>query len=332
MAMDWKILGHDWAVQTLAEHILRKKVRHAYLFTGPQGVGRRTLALRFAQALNCTQTKNPAQPCGVCRACTLIERMQHPDLVVVQSEQPGAQLKIDQVRELQHALSLAPYEALYRVAICLRFEEANPHTMNALLKTLEEPPAQVIILLTASNEELLLPTISSRCEIIRLRPLSIEQTSQGLQNLWDLPVEQASLLAHISGGRPGYARFLSLEPAALEQRRTALDNLSNLLSATRVERFYFVEKNYKDTAAIHVLLQVWLSFWRDVLITTTQAKISIQNFDREPEIQYLAQSFGMSKAKSMIDTLDRTISLLEKNVNPRLALEVLMLDLPFTNS
>ena len=203
MLMNWNILGHEWAVDLLKEHVARQDVRHAYLFTGPQGVGRRTLALRLAQALNCLQPPAPGEACYACRICVQTEKMQQPDLSVVQSERIGGTLKVEQIRELQHDLALHPYEARYRVAALLRFEEAHPSAMNALLKTLEEPGPQVVIVLTAESAERLLPTIVSRCEILRLKPLPLEVVDQGLQNLWGLPAEKARLLAHLSGGRPG---------------------------------------------------------------------------------------------------------------------------------
>ncbi len=133
--MHWDMLGHEWAVNLLREHVAQGNFRHAYLITGPQGVGRRTLALRFAQALNCPQPLSPGEPCRTCRTCTQIENMQHPDLAIVQAERAGSVLKVDQVRELLPSLSLAPYQANYRVALFLRFEEANQNAANALLKT-----------------------------------------------------------------------------------------------------------------------------------------------------------------------------------------------------
>src|SRR5574342_647685 len=138
--MPWDLLGHEWAARLLTEHIAGGRLRHAYLFTGPRGVGRRTLALRLAQAVNCLQPPAPGVPCGACSACVRMERMQHPDLAVIQAETEGGVLKVEGVRDLQHSLSLAPYEARYRIALLLRFEEANPSAANALLKTLEEPP------------------------------------------------------------------------------------------------------------------------------------------------------------------------------------------------
>jgi DNA polymerase III subunit delta' len=133
---NWDLLGHGWAIQLLKEHIIKQRMRHAYLLTGPAGVGRRTLALRFAQALNCPQPAASGVPCRSCRTCRLLENSQHPDLAVVQAEQVEGTLKVDQVRELQRSLALSPYEAKYRIALLLRFEEAHPSAANALLKTL----------------------------------------------------------------------------------------------------------------------------------------------------------------------------------------------------
>jgi len=329
--MNWNMLGHEWAVNLLQKQIANGKHRHAYLFTGPAGIGRRTLALRMAQALNCPQPTNPGIPCRSCRSCVLIERMQHPDLSIVAAESIGGTLKVDQIRELQHSLSLAPYEARFRIALLLRFEEAHRSAANALLKTLEEPPPNVILFITAESVESLPATIVSRCEVIRLRPLTREQVQEGLQSAWGVPPEQAKLLAHLSEGRPGYAIRLHQLPEILKQRQAYLDDHHQLLGSDRIERFAYAQRLAKEKEKLPEALRIWLSFWRDVLLFSSNAAVPLTNPDQIDRISELAEHTGMDTAYRMISAIQRTSELLGKNVNARLAAEVLMLDMPRIN-
>ena len=322
------MIGHQWAVDLLAAHVAHGRERHAYLITGPQGVGRRTLALRFAQGLNCLKPPTPGQPCRKCSACKRFEVMQHPDLMVVEAEHEGEVLRIDQVRELQHTLSLSPYEARYRVALILRFEEAHTSAANAMLKTLEEPPPQVVVILTAKSVESLLPTIASRCEVIRLRPLPLNETSRGLQVIKGIPQENADKLAHISGGRPGYAIRLFEQPKLLEQRQSFVEELVQLLACSRGERFAFASGRVKDREELRSELQVWLTFWRDVLICATGIPDTITNQDYLTPLKSLANDIGLNKAQFYVRAVESTMDRIDRNVNSRLALEVLLMDFP----
>jgi DNA polymerase-3 subunit delta' len=326
--MNWNLLGHEWAVSLLKEHVAHNRLRHAYLVAGPPGIGRRTLALHLAQALNCPQPVAPGEPCGACLTCQQIERMQYPDLTVTQAEQRGGTLRVDQVRELQHSLSLAPYSGLYRVALLLHFEEARASAQNALLKTLEEPAPQVVLALTAESPEALLPTIVSRCEVLRLRPLKVDLVSAGLQERWGVPAEQAVLLAHISGGRPGYALRLYQQPELLEQRQAWLEALQQMLGASRVQKFAFADSIYKDKDSARLLLLTWLTFWRDVLLRASGAAAPLTNPDWSSAIEAAAGRYGLQAAHGAAAAVERTLGCLEGNVNTRLALEVLLLDLP----
>ncbi|HSB64934.1 MAG TPA: DNA polymerase III subunit delta' [Anaerolineales bacterium] len=321
------MVGHAWAVDLLAEHIAHGRERHAYLFTGPQGVGKRTLALRFAQGLNCTNPIAPGQPCRKCSTCKRIEAMQHPDLHLIQAEHEGEVLRIDQVRELQHSLALSPFEARYRVALILRFEEAHAGAANAMLKTLEEPPAQVIVILTANSSESLLPTIVSRCEVIRLRPLSLPETSQGLQTIKGMAPETAEQLAHISAGRPGYALRLFSHPELLERRRSFIEDMLQLLANSRRERFAFAFTHLANRDDLRRELQTWLTFWRDVLIYASGVNEGITNLDFSASLKQLATVVGM-KAQFYVASVERTMDQIDRNVNSRLALEVLLMDFP----
>lgn len=333
MADNWNLLGHEWAVDMLRQHAAHDEIRHAYLFCGPPGLGRRTLALRLAQALNCTKPLAPGVPCGLCRDCKQIDAMQHPDMNVIQAldgdnlPKEGGTLKVDQIREVQRSLSLKPYQSKYRVALFLRFQEANDNAANALLKTLEEAPAHAILLLTADTPEQLLPTINSRCEILRLRPLPIEAVTADLIYR-GVDEERARLLAHISGGRPGYARRLVDDVTLLEKRDERLNDLQTLLPAARVEKFSYADKLSKDKDTMRQTIIIWLSYWRDVMLRVAGAETPLTNIDRNMEIEFLAGRLDLSTARRVVSDLENALEKMDRNVNSRLLAEVLLMDWP----
>ncbi|MGC8855732.1 MAG: DNA polymerase III subunit delta' [Anaerolineae bacterium] len=327
MPENWNLIGHEWAVDLLRQHVRQGEVRHAYLLAGPAGLGRRTLAIRLAQALNCPTPIAPGEPCLTCRVCRQIEALQHPDLTVIQAESEGGILKVDQIREARRAISLKPYQSPYRVALFLRFQEANENAANALLKTLEEAPSYAVLLLTADNPESLLPTIVSRCEVLRLRPLPLATIEADLIER-GLEAEQARRIAHLSEGRPGYARRLASDEHLLETRRQRLHDLLTLLPASRLARFAYAEKLARDKDALRQTLFIWLSCWRDVLLRAAQANTPITNVDQTMQIEFLAGQIGLPTARRVIVELEQAVERLEHNVNPRLLLEVLLLDLP----
>lgn len=327
MNSNWDLIGHEWAVDMLKKHVIHGTTRHAYLFCGPPGLGRRTLALRFAQALNCPTPLEPGIPCGQCRDCKQIEAMQHADLTVIQAESEGGTLKVDQIRDSRKTLVLKPYMSKFRVALFLRFQEANDNAANALLKTLEEAPSYAVLILTADNPEQLLPTIVSRCEVLRLRPLSVEEVQQGLANR-GIEKGRAKLIAHISGGRFGYALRLVEDDALLDKREERLNDLLTLLPASRVEKFAYADKLSRDKDSMRQAILFWLSYWRDVMLRTAQATTPLVNVDRNVEIEGLAGTLDLSTARKTVGNLENALEQMEKNVNPRLLAEVLLLDLP----
>src|SRR6266498_5496109 len=280
---NWNLIGHEWAVDMLKKHVVNETTRHAYLFAGPPGLGRRTLALRFAQALNCQTPVETGIPCGQCRDCKQIEAMQHADLTIVQAESEGGTMKVDQIREARRSLTLKPYQSNYRVALFLRFQEANDNAANALLKTLEEAPSYAVLILTADNPEQLLPTIVSRCEVLRLRPLKIESVQSALEEK-GFETNQSKLIAHISGGRFGYARRLLESESLLAEREERLNDLQSLISASRVEKYSYADKLSKDKDSMRRVILIWLSYWRDVMLRTAQAETPLVNIDRNIEI------------------------------------------------
>ena len=326
MNNNWNLIGHEWAVDMLTKHAINGP-RHAYLFAGPPGLGRRTLALRFAQALNCETPVDAGIPCGQCRDCKQIQAMQYPDMSIVQAESEGGIIKVDQIREARRMLTLKPYMANYRVALFLRFQESNDNAANALLKTLEEAPSYAVLILTADNPEQLLPTIVSRCEVLRLRPLEIGKVQNELETR-GLDKGSAKLIAHISGGRFGYALRLIENESLLNTREERLNELQNLIAASRVQKFAYADKLARDKDSMRHTILIWLSYWRDVMLRAAQAETPLINVDRNVEIEDLAGRMDLSSTRNVVSGLESALEKLERNVNARLLAEVLLLDLP----
>jgi DNA polymerase-3 subunit delta' len=257
----------------------------------------------------------------------LITDQLYPDLHVVSSETPGAALRVDQVRELQRMLALAPYEARWRIALMLRFHESTISASNALLKTLEEPSERVVLLLTARTVEELLPTIVSRCEILRLRCLSANELENALRDRGESD-KQAELLAAVAAGRPGWALRIGENPEWLQTREQRLNDLVSLLSMTRAERFKRAESLAKDGETLHQVLETWLAWWRDAALTSLKTDTPLSNPDRAPDLDQVRSRVGTSNILSALKATEETLEALNRKANPRLALENLMLDLP----
>jgi DNA polymerase-3 subunit delta' len=181
-------------------------------------------------------------------------------------EADGDTLKIEQVRDMQHSLSLLPVEARYRVIILRHFHKASPQAMDALLKTLEEPPPYVLLLLTADTTDSLLPTIRSRCQPLNLRLLPPATIRQALEKDHKVAPEQVALVAQLSGGRMGWAVRATADETLLADRNNWLAKLEESLGLSRAGRFALAEPLSKDKSALLALLEIWQSYWRDALL------------------------------------------------------------------
>lgn len=212
----WEDLpGQGRNVRFLTASVQHGRVAHAYVFSGPEGVGKRTAALLLAQALNCPTAKE-GLPCGECSSCRKIREGSHPDVQII-VPQDGS-LKIEQIRQLKQAVALKPYEGRWKVFILEGAETLTDQAANSLLKVLEEPPSFSVLVLLAKEAEQLLPTILSRCVVLRFHPLPVAQVAGLLEEKYGVPKERAWLLAGISGGALGQALAMREDVESLGQK------------------------------------------------------------------------------------------------------------------
>ena len=323
----WEVVGHEWAVRLLAESITGGRTSHAYLFAGPEHVGKTTLALEFAAALNCTGEE---PPCGECPSCRKIAAGTHPDVRLLSGEDET--IGIDKVREIQHEAALSPLEGRWRVHILSDFQNATTEAANCLLKTLEEPPQHEILILTVPEADLLLPTVVSRCQVLVLRALPTATIQEVLQTRWGVDQEQAGLLARLSGGRLGWAIRAAKDDSIVHGRKKQLDQLVSLLRVRGVHRWAYAQELSAAPEVLKDVLDLWSTWWRDTLLFKLGCPAHMTNLDQRDDLSSAATLLDAHVIRRALQLTRTTRAQLEQNVNPRLALEVLFLDYPFLPS
>lgn len=264
----YDIAGQDKAKRLLRLASERRKISHAYMFQGPAGVGKKMTARAYAAFLLCLGVEDRDDSCGQCPSCRKIASGNHPDFLVIEPD--GVQIKIDQIRALKKELSYPPVEGGWRVVLLadIHLTMARAEVANSLLKTLEEPPAQTVFILTAVEAAGILPTIVSRCQVVPFYPLAFDIVAAALLVSGDVSAERARTLASIAEGSLGRAMELA-STELLEVRKSIAEGLTGITPAQSgaVERvFALAERAAVAKDELENLLELLIFWVKDLMV------------------------------------------------------------------
>ena len=333
----WQVVGQSRAVSLLQRSLESGALAHAYLLVGPPHVGKMTLALNLAQALNCEAAE---PPCGECVSCQKIASARHADVQIIgltadgdsAEAKPRAEIGIDRIREIQHSSSLPPFEGRYKVFIINEAEFLSNEAANCLLKTLEEPVGRVVFILLTTNDKLLPATVVSRCQRLELLPLAATEVEATLNSRWSIEPQKAELLTRLSHGCLGWALSAARDDGLLQQRAEQLKKLLDIMRADYEERFVYAaqlaDRFSQNRASVQEILDLWIDFWRDLLLVKVGCGDIITNVDLEATLIDWSGDFSPAQIKAFINSIQMAGEQLRLNANPRLVLEVLMLGMP----
>jgi len=307
--------GQDSAVSYLKASLRNNRVSHAYIFSGPDGVGKRLAAINFAKALNC-QSPVSGSPCDRCSSCKKIDSSKHPDVFTLKPKEEGASIKIEDVRALIKDVYLKPFEADKKVYVIEGAEYMKHEAANALLKTMEEPPADSVIILLTENIKALFHTIVSRCQVVKFFPFKLQEVEEILTREYSLSQDDAHTLSHLSGGRLGKA--LKIKEEDIFTKRSLLIN--KIVSGPRAD-FDF---DYIPKEDVRVYLDMILAWYSDILKMKAGARdYMLVNVDKIDLISNEAGRLSFDHIEDMINSVISAIMHIDQNANRKLTMSVL---------
>lgn len=319
-----EIVGHEQMIEHLKNAIQSNKVSHAYLFQGDPGSGKGMAADAFAMTLQCESSGTDA--CGNCHSCKQAASRNHPDIIYVTHEKPNS-IGVDDIRsQLVGDVMIKPYNGKYKIYIVEEAEKMTPQAQNALLKTLEEPPAYAVILLLTTNASLLLDTIRSRCVLLNLRPVPDEQVRRYLMEHLEIPDYQADICVAFAQGSIGKAvslasseNFNAIKASAMHLMGTIKDkDINDVINMVKEVQQYKVDiRDYLD------ILAVW---FRDVLYFKATRDVDGVIFkDQLKNIRKNASTSSYEGLEQILKAIQTAKTRLDANVNFDLTMELLFL-------
>lgn len=320
------IIGHEETIQHLQNAISRNRVSHAYIIQGPEGSGKMMMAEAFARTLECENRLDPPDACGRCRSCHQAETRNHPDIIYVTHEKPAV-ISVSDVRtQIVGDVQIRPYQGKRKIYIVGDAEKMNQQAQNALLKTLEEPPEYVTILLLTENAQALLDTIRSRCILLNLKSVSEAQIRKYLMEKAGVPDYQAKLCAAFAQGSVGKAVELASSEHFNEIRSNAITLVRRAKQLDVAELTQMAKSMEEYKISITDFLDILAVYYRDVLYFKASRDVDRLIFqDQVKQIRQNAETSSYEGLEVILQAIDKAKARLNANVNFDLTMELLFL-------
>lgn len=316
------IIGHERIIESLKNAINNDLVSHSYLFEGPKSIGKEKLAKVFAKTLLCHSQKD--SPCNTCSSCLKFETGNHPDFYLERPEKDS--FKKEQIENIQKTIREIPLESNKKVYIIDQADKMTQQAQNSFLKTLEEPPVYAVIILLATNGYSLLPTISSRCQIVKFTSIEKQKIENALINKLKLSEEHARFIASFSNGIIGKAIELSESDDFRNLRDDLIEKLDILINGDKLKAFTISEFFEKRKESIYEILDIMLLWYRDLIIyKETENTDILVNKDKIDLISDQCKKLSKYEILDIIDTVKKAKDDILSNVSYQLAIEVMLL-------
>jgi len=319
-----EVVGHERQLAILRSALERDRLHHAYLFVGPEGVGKRTVAVAYAKAVHCEEGNNNF--CGQCTNCARISDGNHPDVRIIEPLMDKKEISIQQIRELERDLNYRSFTGKRKIMIIDPAVLMNSSAQNALLKTLEEPPQETLIILIATNSGGLLPTLRSRCLRLSFAPLPRRIVADYLRSKRGRTVDDAVFLAAMSMGSIGVA--LNLDKDELIEMRRAWTGILSSLKAGDYQSAMEAAEALAGSRDETLKFLKWAESWyRDLLIyRVTSDSDELVNLDMLAQIGHQAAEIGFERIDSALVKTVGAAAEIQRNLNRRMVLEKLFFD------
>lgn len=318
------VVGHKDILKYISSAVENNRVSHAYILNGERGSGKKMLANLFAMTLLCETGDN--EPCGKCHSCKQAESGNHPDIIRVTHEKPNS-ISVDDIRtQVNNTVDIKPYQGPYKVYIIPQADMMTPQAQNAILKTIEEPPSYAVFLLLTENAETLLPTINSRCVMLKLRNIKDTLIKKYLMENLEIPDYKADMCTAFAQGNMGRAIMLANSDHFNEIREEAVQLLKHISEMELNEIVAAVKNISVYKLEITDYLDIIMIWYRDVLLYKATKEIDKVVFkDQLQSIKEQASKSSYEGIELILESLEKAKARLKANVNFDLVMELLFL-------